>query len=239
MCCAIAGQDHSLSAVLCPTSNPRSPLMRKLPVEPVCRMLRALCRRANQADALGHPVRDEEGRFGRSSRSVAAGSGGRVGLGAFAQAGRRMSLGRTVKSRGPGLPTLRSSRSMMRRRVAPVMGANKPGPQGDREAAVQTSARGRPGRPAGPVVPAACIFFCRRATGLSRGPVFPAPSHCRAMSAASPGRGWRRGSAVGCSEKSWSGCGGGNGGGCVTDAGASRCACVGEMAATNSVSSRA
>ncbi len=101
------------------------------------------------------------------------------GSGLSREASRRMSLGRTVKSRGPGLPTLRSSRSMMRKRVSPVMGANKPGPQGDREAAVKTSARGRPGRPAGPVVPAACIFFCRRATGLSRGPVFPAPSHCR------------------------------------------------------------
>jgi hypothetical protein len=59
------------------------------------------------------------------------------------------------------------------------MGARKPGPQGDREAAVKTIARGRPGRPAEPVVPAACIFFCRRATGLSRGPVFPAPSRYR------------------------------------------------------------
>jgi hypothetical protein len=153
--------------------------MRQLPVEPVCRTLFGLCRRANQVDVLGHPVRDEEGRFGRSSRSVAAGSDGRVGLGAFAQAGRRASLGRTVKSRGPGLPTLRSSRLMMRTRISPVMGARQPGPQGEREAAVQTTARGRPGRPAGLVVPAACIFFCRRATGLSRGPVFPAPSHDR------------------------------------------------------------
>src|SRR6185295_16618535 len=47
--------------------------MRKLPVEPVCRMLFGLHRRANQVDLLGHPVRDEEGRFGRSSRSVASG----------------------------------------------------------------------------------------------------------------------------------------------------------------------
>ena len=39
---------------------------------------------------------------------------------------------RTVKSRGPGLPMLRSSLWAWRRRSLRVMGARKPGPQGDR-----------------------------------------------------------------------------------------------------------
>ncbi len=133
-----------------PTGNSRIPVMRRLPVEPVCRTLFGLHRRANQPDVSGHPARDEEGRFGRSSRSVASGERWTCRAWGSAQAGRRMSLVRTVKSRGPGLPMLRSSRLMMRRRVSPVMGANKLGPQGDREAAVKTSARGRPGRPAEP-----------------------------------------------------------------------------------------
>ena len=56
-----------------------------------------------------------------------------------------------------------------------------PAHRGEREAAVKATAQGGPGRPAGPVVPAACIFLSRRATGLSRGPAFPAPSKSRAM----------------------------------------------------------
>src|SRR4051795_12072578 len=55
---------------------------------------------------------------------------------------------RTDKLRGPGLPMLRAAQRAKARCRA--MGANKPGPQGDREAAVKTIARGRPGRPAEP-----------------------------------------------------------------------------------------
>jgi hypothetical protein len=39
-----------------PTGNFRNPVMRKLPVEPVCRTLVGLLRRANHLDHSGHPV---------------------------------------------------------------------------------------------------------------------------------------------------------------------------------------
>ncbi len=141
---ADATSEYLTVLLACPTGNPRIPLMRKLPVEPVCRMLAGLHRRANQADLLGHPVRDEEGRFGRSSRSVASGERWtHRGLG-FAFAGRRTTSVRTVKSRGPDTPTLVSPAQRALRVVA-VRWPTSPAHRGDREAAVKTAARGRPG----------------------------------------------------------------------------------------------
>ena len=69
---------------------------------------------------------DEEGRYGQSSRHVRRGCDGR------GWHVRRTWLSRTAKSRGPGLPTLRSSLAMMLR-ITPATGARKPGPRGDRD----------------------------------------------------------------------------------------------------------
>jgi hypothetical protein len=91
---------------------------------------------------------------------------------------------RTVKPCGPGAPMLALSPDDMT--CHQDDGGNKAGPRGEHGAAVKTIAQGGPGRPAEPVVPAACIFFRRRATGLSRGPAFPAPLRIRRGSQASP-----------------------------------------------------
>ncbi len=133
-----------------PTGNSRIPVMRKLPVEPVCRTLFGLHRRANQNDVSGHPARDEEGRFGRSSRSVASGKRWtcRAWGSAFAgPASRPGTYGQVAWSWPPDAEVKPVDGATS---ISPVMGARQPGPQGDREAAVKTSARGRPGRPAEP-----------------------------------------------------------------------------------------
>ncbi len=64
-------------------------------------------------------------------------------------------------------------------------GSKQAGPRGELGADVHPSRREGRVCPAEPVVPAACIFFRRRATGLSRGPAFPAPSRFRRGSRAS------------------------------------------------------
>ncbi len=104
-----------------------------------------------------------------SSRYVEVGCDGR---GCCA---RRALASRTAKSCGPGLPMLRSSLLLMRKRRAGDGGKKARSPRRARRTPLKLIAQGGPGRPAGPVVPAACIFFRRRATGLSRGPALPAP----------------------------------------------------------------
>ena len=69
-----------------------------------------------------------------------------------------------VKARGPDTPTLVSS---WREMILPMMGAKKPGLQGERAISVKTIAQGMPGDPAEPVVTAACFLFCRRAMGAA------------------------------------------------------------------------
>jgi hypothetical protein len=54
-----------------------------------------------------------EGRFAVVT-DVEAGCGGRIDVAAWFYPRRRTTLMRTVKSRGPGIPTLMSSRSLMR-----------------------------------------------------------------------------------------------------------------------------
>jgi hypothetical protein len=114
----------------------------------------------------------QEGRFGRSSRHVERGM-------RWTRWRRARSFVRTnsadadAKSCGPGLPTLRpSSREMISRAI----GANKPGPQGERAISVKTIAQGMPDDSAEPVVPSPCFFHCTGAMGCGQHPAFPAPS---------------------------------------------------------------
>ena len=77
---------------------------------------------------------DEEGRYGQSSRHVRRGCDGR------GWHVRRTGPARTAKSRGPGLPTLRSSLATMLC-ITPATGARKPGPRGDRDISRKPSRR--------------------------------------------------------------------------------------------------
>jgi hypothetical protein len=77
---------------------------------------------------------DEEGRYGQSSRYVRRGCDGR------GWHVRRTGPARTAKSRGPGLPTLRSSLATMLC-ITPATGARKPGPRGDRDISRKPSRR--------------------------------------------------------------------------------------------------
>jgi hypothetical protein len=85
---------------------------------------------------------------------------------------RTKTLRRTVKSCGPGIPTLMPS-LRWRSRVAQVTVAKKPGAPGRSRISRKTIARGRPDDLAEPVVTAACFFsaggpWVRPAPGLSR-----------------------------------------------------------------------
>src|SRR5438270_1220350 len=93
----------------------------------------------------------EEGRTRRHD-TWSAGSGGREGD------SRRRAPARTVKSRGPDTPML-VLRLRRRLRVAQATVANKPGAPGRSRSSCKTIAQGMPDVSAGPVVPAACIFF--------------------------------------------------------------------------------
>ena len=88
---------------------------------------------------------------------------------------RRVSLPRTVKARGPDLPTLGSSFAgdLARRR-----GLKSPVPRGERaDRPLTPIARGRPDCFGGPVVTNACAFYlCTRGYGCAKHPAFPAPS---------------------------------------------------------------
>ncbi len=90
---------------------------------------------------------------------------------------RRAQWLRTAKSCGPGLSTLRSSPWTLLDGTRGRWGQERRSPGRARRTPL-TPSRGE-GRvcPAVPVVPAACILLSRRATGLSRGPAFLAPSH--------------------------------------------------------------
>jgi hypothetical protein len=76
---------------------------------------------------------DEEGRYGQSSRHVRRGCDGRGGH------VRRTWPARTAKSRGPGLPTLRSS--SWEASFSGATGARKPGPRGERDISRKPSRR--------------------------------------------------------------------------------------------------
>ena len=89
-----------------------------------------------------------------SSRYVEVGCDGR---GCCA---RRALASRTAKSCGPGLPMLRSSSCWSARSSSTGDGGNKArSPRRARRTPLKPIAQGGPDRPAGPVVPAACIFF--------------------------------------------------------------------------------
>jgi hypothetical protein len=151
--------------------------MRKLPVVSFCRS-RLIQIFGNALDffpkseAYSAPSRTHRRGGSRSSRTWSAGCDGRFG-------GARDSFVRTngteadAKARGPGLPTLRSSRVVTSRAAT---GARKPGSRGERAINVKTIAQGMPDVSAGPVVTAACFFCCRRAMGCGQHPAFPAPS---------------------------------------------------------------
>ena len=99
---------------------------------------------------------DEEGRFGRSSRYVGRGCGGR---GWHVRRTWRM---RTAKSCGSGAPkqALRSRDLSCERRWQPSKGH-----RGERDISRKTIAQGMPVDLALPVVTAACFSCCRRAMG--------------------------------------------------------------------------
>jgi hypothetical protein len=100
----------------------------------------------NQTYIIPIPSR-HEGRFAIVT-NVRRGCGGRGGC-----AGRARPR-RTVKSCGPGSPTLESSS----RQGARATVANKPGHRGEYEAAVKTIARGMPGD-SGVTCMLVCVFF--------------------------------------------------------------------------------
>ena len=102
------------------------------------------------------------GAYARSSRYARRGCGGRVG----SQRDLIMptnDIDTDVKSCGPGLPVLRSSRSQ-RSRVAPTTGAIEPVP-GEITYKRENRRAGNAGCSADPVVTAACVLCCRRAMG--------------------------------------------------------------------------
>jgi hypothetical protein len=78
--------------------------MRKLPVVPTCRRRARLRRRANHEHFSARPAALKRG-ASRSSRTLAAGCDGRSGVAARVSR-RRTTPRRTVKSCGPGAPTL-------------------------------------------------------------------------------------------------------------------------------------
>jgi hypothetical protein len=85
------------------SGNSRIRALRKLPVVPICRRETRLRRRANQNDLLAHPA--------SMKRDVTANRHDTWGGDAMDADGTSDERGpkRTAKSRGPGLPTLRSS----------------------------------------------------------------------------------------------------------------------------------
>jgi hypothetical protein len=98
--------------------------------------------------------------YGRSSRNVSAGCGGRrVPSAILAWTSGAL---RTAKSCGPDAPTLASSfvESSAKRR-----GQESPVPGESTKDTVKTIAQGMPDDLADPVVTAACFFVCRRAMG--------------------------------------------------------------------------
>jgi len=104
-----------------------------------------------------HPA-SLRGRFGRSSRHVRRGCGGRDDVGRILLHRRLMSL-RTAKSCGPGIPTLMPS--LRGARVAQVTVAKKPGAPGRARISRNTIAQGMPDDLAEPVVPSPCFFHAR------------------------------------------------------------------------------
>ena len=88
----------------CPTGMSGMPLMRRLPVEPVCRKHQGLHRRANRLHLSGHPAsmkRDGS----RSSRDVRWGGGGCI-VSQRARGAWTNGTVQAVKSRGLDTPTL-------------------------------------------------------------------------------------------------------------------------------------
>ena len=117
----------------------------------------------------------DEGRCARSSRHARRGGDGREAAGSVLARGRTAGHA-DVKSQRPDTPTLVSSAT--RSCALSRHGGQKA--RRTRETAYKRENRraGNAGCSAGPVVPAACIFCCRRAMGCGQRPAFPAPSRC-------------------------------------------------------------
>jgi hypothetical protein len=91
-----------------------------------------------------------------------------------------------AKARGPDPPTLGSS---LARRFAGRRWLQSPVHRGERAISRKPSRRECRVAPAGPVVPAACVFLLQAGHGCSQHPAFPAPSVLpRAATDASPGQ---------------------------------------------------
>ena len=110
---------------------------------------------------------DEEGRFGRSSRYVGRGCGGRCGH------VRRTWRMRTAKSCGSGAPkqALRSRDVSCERRWQPSKGH-----RGERDISRKTIAQGMPVDCGLPVVTTVCFLPMHTGRGCVAHPAFPAPS---------------------------------------------------------------
>jgi len=109
----------------------------------------------------------------RSSRTLSAGCGGRVG------AERRAAFARTAKSCGPGAPMQAPSCASLQRSCEATV-AIKLVHRGEREISRKPLRReGRLSLPVPVVNALAQIFLCARAPGACGHPVFPAPSDFR------------------------------------------------------------
>jgi hypothetical protein len=185
----------------CPTGNSRIRLMRKLPVVPICRRRARLRRRANHDHPLAHPASSKRGvrvvsirgvRAAVDADSVARERDRSAALTVSDRFPRRTSgdvaYGKTVWSWHP-LLVLSFAEARVPNRVQlslPIREATEARRirlRGARHTPSNHCA-GKAGlHPASPVVFLLCILAlpgAQGATGASRHPVFPAPSHdCR------------------------------------------------------------
>jgi len=158
-------QHRRRGGLIRPTGKWRLPVMRNLPVVPLCRRPAALFKTPNQQHPSPCPApargayRDRHGRWARDAMDAAA-------------AQDEWRCRRTAKSCGPGAPTLASSwRKQFRRRrwqESPVTGESA-------KETVKTIAQGMPVDAALPVATTlVCFFqFAREAMGASSAPGIP------------------------------------------------------------------
>src|SRR4051812_27062442 len=104
---------------------------------------------------------------------------------------------RTVKPCGPGIPELMPSAQ----RWIAGDGGKTAGPRGERGVSRKAIAQGRPDVRLVPVVPAACIFFCRRAMGAIGTRPSLRPLVGEGGTSAKLGRETRREAARSCSQR--------------------------------------
>jgi len=109
----------------------------------------------------------------RSSRTLGAGCGGRVDAAAWFTP-RRRTARRARRNRAVLIPR-RWYQACCGAHVAQVMVAKTPGAPGRTRISRKAIARGGPDVAARPVVPAACIFCCRRAMGVANTRPSPRP----------------------------------------------------------------